>query len=306
MLEELVDERFVSTKRGSLASDLEKAGIELGLQVTPFQHLSSASLFVSNDPLILHFASYGQLQTYDHWVLFLGMDEGKAKIVDSEVGELKMDLSEVMLRWDGIALAVHLDESPISNFAKAESVCIASWLTLFFSAGYLAYVLRNKFNRKLPIYCVIFLIFLTTSQIWNFNTYLFNRKSLQFANLSHDSKRFELVTDEEVPTFFARGNAGSKRGIVLLDARMSDDFARGHHPNSINVPVDTNQNEMREILNGIDRSNTVVIYCLSNRCEFDRIVAGKVSAEGFNDVRIYEPGWYGLVEKFEHINRRGK
>ena len=109
---ELVDTRFVGSRKGSTISELIAAAEFLGVNATPLHHLSEISLYNAVDPLILHFASYGQLEVYDHWVLFLGIEEDQAVILDAASGEFLVPVSEVLLRWDGIAIAIHAESRP--------------------------------------------------------------------------------------------------------------------------------------------------------------------------------------------------
>jgi hypothetical protein len=130
--ESLVDSRFVGSRKGSSASELIAAGEELGVNVTAHWHLGASSLRTTESPLVLHFCSYGQLETYDHWVLFLGIKDGKAIVQDSGSSSA-MSISEVLLRWDGVALSVQNKGQEPTMFSRNETSSFIPWVVLFAS-----------------------------------------------------------------------------------------------------------------------------------------------------------------------------
>jgi hypothetical protein len=83
---ELLTGEYVSSFAGSTTRDLLRAIEKLGCSGKPYQCLSSRSLEGSNYPMILHVSGRGALGTYQHWVLFLGLDSGSAIIQDGEGG----------------------------------------------------------------------------------------------------------------------------------------------------------------------------------------------------------------------------
>ena len=78
-------------------------------------------------------------------------------------------------------------------------------------------------------------------------------------------------------------------------------FKRGTIPNSINIPVDTNQQTVKSLVQSVHRNKTLVIFCQSDRCLYDDIIASKLSGEGFSDIKIYQPGWLGWQVHVESI-----
>ena len=64
------------------------------------------------------------------------------------------------------------------------------------------------------------------------------------------------VSAEEV-----KNNIDKKSRFFLLDVRTEAEYARGHIPGSINIPLDDITNSVEQFL--IDKSIPVYVYCLS-------------------------------------------
>jgi rhodanese-related sulfurtransferase len=126
-----------------------------------------------------------------------------------------------------------------------------------------------------------------------------NRSTLLYAVSSHGPSRFEQVSKAELEIILLEDQLKRKSEpeTLLVDARFSADFARGTIPRAVNIPVDSSLNDIRSYFSNIDRETKIVVFCLSNRCAFDRQVAVKIAGEGFENVMIFEEGWYGWDDR---------
>jgi rhodanese-related sulfurtransferase/DNA-binding transcriptional ArsR family regulator len=82
----------------------------------------------------------------------------------------------------------------------------------------------------------------------------------------------------------------AKEGVVtVLDVRPSDEFAAGHIPEAINIPL----GELARRLKEIPRSWEVVAYCRGPYCVFSFEAVAKLRELGFKALRLEDgyPEW---------------
>lgn len=292
---ELLEPEYVSSHRGSTAEDLIRAGEVLGLRVTAWRNLGIASLRDAREPLILHCNSYGQLVQWDHWVTFLGFREGRMVIFGYGHQPMELDPCEVLMRWDGMALAVHRDAERKAGFARAESRGYVAWLALL--AGVLAVA---GFLRVLGVpagvgFALLTVTGLLVSQVLDPYSLLRNREPLEHCLILHGPRAMPEVTTEELERLVSRPDPADR--WLLVDARYADALQWGTIPGAINLPVDMGWSELRKATAGIDRQTMVVVFCQSAGCSFDRAVGQRLRAEGFTDVHCYSPGYAGWKDR---------
>jgi len=75
----------------------------------------------------------------------------------------------------------------------------------------------------------------------------------------------------------------------VLDVRSEQEFAAGHLPGAINIPV----NELRRRLNELPRSQQVVAYCRGAYCVFSYEAVAQLRSRGFEAYRLEDgyPEW---------------
>lgn len=111
---------------------------------------------------------------------------------------------------------------------------------------------------------------------------------------------FLILTGDE--TWAAHENA-----VLFLDARIPFDFARGHIPGSINLPLKSPDFEKRfgDFMVGPKSSPSmpVVVYC-SGCCSTDALfLALRLKEAGFKDVRHYKDGFPGWARAERPVSR---
>jgi len=78
----------------------------------------------------------------------------------------------------------------------------------------------------------------------------------------------------------------SRRGLVtVLDVRPADEFAAGHVPGAVNIPLA----ELERRLSELDPSHQIVAYCRSSYCVLSFEAVSLLRTRGF-DVRRMEEG----------------
>ena len=78
---------------------------------------------------------------------------------------------------------------------------------------------------------------------------------------------------------------------VVIDARATDTFQRGHIANAINIPTEMSEENLGFIIGHIKKSSKIIVYCQNEKCPYARIIAAYFIHEGFLDICIYKGGW---------------
>ena len=99
---------------------------------------------------------------------------------------------------------------------------------------------------------------------------------------------YTQISQEEAKEMMTRDD-----GHIIVDVRRDDEFAEGHIPGAICIPVESIEDEMPEELP--DKEQIILIYCRSGRRS--KVAAAKLGAMGYSN--IYEFGgildWTGEV-----------
>ena len=93
----------------------------------------------------------------------------------------------------------------------------------------------------------------------------------------------EPLTRDELIARQAHGD------VLVLDVRPADEFAAGHIPGALSIPLD----ELDEQLGRLPRDVTVVAYCRGPYCVLAPLAVEKLRAAGFDSRRLAEglPEW---------------
>jgi len=92
----------------------------------------------------------------------------------------------------------------------------------------------------------------------------------------------------------ARHEAGQS---LFLDARRTENFARGHIAGAQNIPADEFDQRFVEMANWLPKEAEVVIYCDGKSCGSSRQVADKLGPMGYERVSIFRDGWAGWKDR---------
>lgn len=86
----------------------------------------------------------------------------------------------------------------------------------------------------------------------------------------------------------------SQKGI-LLDARSSEDYERGHIKGALNIPGLEAENHFEELFS-IPRDTLVLIYCDNAECHLGHMLADFMSVLEFKNIYIFDGGWDEWVQ----------
>jgi rhodanese-related sulfurtransferase/DNA-binding transcriptional ArsR family regulator len=83
-----------------------------------------------------------------------------------------------------------------------------------------------------------------------------------------------------------------KEAVIVLDVRPGDEYAAGHIPGAVSLPIA----ELEQHLSELSRNREIVTYCRGPYCLFSRKAVEKLRAHGFRALRM-EHGvvdWHAL------------
>ena len=88
------------------------------------------------------------------------------------------------------------------------------------------------------------------------------------------------------------------KGAVFVDSRSREDYAAGHIPGALSLPLAEWKNEEKtpsgETLSDIlsfPRNQVLVVYCEGGDCQTSVSLAKLIHDSGFVDIRILSGGW---------------
>jgi rhodanese-related sulfurtransferase len=298
-IETLIVPKYVSTTGGSTAQDLCTASRDIGLFAEAVGNLSENSLRSSPNMMLLHTRSAGS-RNYDHWILYLGMSNGKPVIYDPPHAPEAKAVREIAEVWDGTAVVI--SDSPVaigllkrSDFRTfvGVSIVVLTALTLVRVeqkrskdiGGGGAYTLRRtglEFGGMLAGSLVVGLLINMYAE----------------SGLLADPTGASALVDAYGTSFAEKIDAKGLHDIVtrhdetiIIDARMDADYAWGHVPGALNLPVNCTESELETSLSGVPNMRRIIVYCQSSGCPFADSIASRLIARGYKNLVLFPGGW---------------
>lgn len=291
--ENLVSKDYVGSALGSSSSELMLAARRNGVTPINVARYSYINLMYSTEPVLLHMRSSGQNVEFDHWVTFLGVSNGSARIFDPSYGYEEVGFPELVANWSGSCIIIS-DEKPERHTASGFSADIL--ILIFVLAVILLFVRNTMFwmgkekeylPARLQITCLALAIGLTATLFHALSPVGVFHGPAAIAEVSrrYASLEFAEVDKADMKTL----SATSK--IIVVDARLANDFHHSHIENAINIPITTSLTQRKVALKGIPRQRPIIVYCQSRNCKFSDEIAQFLSFNGFENVSIYRNGF---------------
>ncbi len=292
--EDLLDNKYVGSFYGSTAAELKQAIVDSGGYCEAMEGLTASALRNSSFPIILHVRRPGLKTDYAHWILYLGVQQDKARIVDPPNSVELLPFAELLSLWDGTGLVV--SKSPISTWWIQGSAWFESIVLLLLIGAVLGgfrialdqFRMANHRLRCLYVLPALILIgfcaALITHSIHD-EGLLANRAAVGQIVLQHFEPELPSVTYQEIKSL------AHDPDVVFLDARFPEGYQMGHLPRAVNLPVYAGLVERSEILAKINPRARVIVYCQSEKCSWGEIIAADLMFRGYTNVELY-PGGY--------------
>lgn len=293
---------YISSWAGSSLSDLSQAAMDQGLNAEPMGRMTCAMLRFIHCPVILHVKNDLAIdKEYNHWILFTGAEDGKARIYDGVRLVELVDFTDLAARWDGVGLLV--DKAPIttsflwlvvaSQFVFCAGACAAVialllWLQhrwtskprwASWSGGW------RRSTHDLAMLVVLAFVLGAGFRWVHAGGFLSHTPSIAALQDMHLGGFLSKVKVEDIPKLMQAD------GITIVDARSPQDFTAGHLENAINIPPNSSQEQCEKALADVSASNRILLYCQSNGCPYSEIVARKLIALGHSNILYFRDGW---------------
>jgi len=96
-----------------------------------------------------------------------------------------------------------------------------------------------------------------------------------------------FITLAEAEDLFSRG----QEAAVFIDSRRRDDFAAGHIPGSLSIPLEDHKKGVPDGTLAYPSNQILIVYCEGGDCQTSTAVAKLIREKGFQDIRIFSGGW---------------
>jgi rhodanese-related sulfurtransferase len=297
---ELVKPEYIGSGQGSTMAELSKAARDYGLFAGVAARLTTRGLSQCPYPAILHVKADLYHPTYDHYELFLGTEDGRAKLFNPPEPPRLVPFRDLAPRWDGYALALSDKPFEIDAIFGPDR----QRLLMYGALGALAVVALHLVISRIPL-----------RQGPRPRRRQLGLSGAQAAALGaaaliagvvyHVAGREGLVANAQATASFQKAYLGGfipKIGVrqvrraletdtVLIDARYAEDFQTGHLTGAISLPIDANEAKWRKTMAPIPPKASIIVYCQSAGCKFAERVAGKLVEDGYSDVSVFKGGW---------------
>jgi len=305
---ELFTPEFVGSFQGSSNTELIKAAGKYGLHGKTYSGLTWQELQASKSPMILHFRSTYADTKFNHWVAYLGVDGGKARIIDLPHRLTTIPFAELLAKWDGTA--IEISQEPIKNDILAASYmnylttilfllgvlvvlkcCVWSPQKEAFSAPTLLQKCKLGIIQStvlLGILCVSGILYHALSPVG----FLKNPSAV-----AEVTRRYYSVDIPEID-MIEMDRIVEERTIPLYDARYVRDYNHGTIPGAKNMSINSSLTERQEILGSTSKSQRIVVFCQSSGCGYADEVAQFLKFNGYENVVIYRGGYREWNQKY--------
>ncbi|HYH67832.1 MAG TPA: rhodanese-like domain-containing protein [Urbifossiella sp.] len=282
------DAAYLSSPTGSTGADLCRAITDQGYTAQPLSDLSAQSLLALNQPAILHFRTVGSTD-YEHWVTFLGFEDGKFKVYDPPKSVVHLTEAELLSLWDGYAVVVSKDGMGALSRTGIRVPHVRLLLTAFLALVASAVLTRRGLSTGwavyilLPAICVgltAVQLALPGSPVWNSDTV-----RLCVPQSPRYKAHPEIATAADLAEF-ARANP-----CVLVDARPDHAYRLQRVPGAVSLPIGSSLAVYRALLDQHPADTTFVVFCQSKGCTWAEHVATGLRTFGVERVYVYRGGY---------------
>ena len=277
---------FVPQAAGSSPEDLVRLIESAGGRAWPMQNMSKLDLFCLGQPVIANVRSSLASPSYDHWVCVYASG-GQLIVLDGYAAPVEQSTAEFLALWSGYGIVVAHRDSPFRPW-MAWCPRLAIWLVIG-ALGVFVYLHRTTPVGKpgrygLAISASVLGVALVGG--WAYGPGLhWNRATRHAIAPWSEETRFPLAPMNDMIA------AGQSPDMILISAQPADDYQQGHYPGALNIPFYIAPWRLADVLHGLDRDDPIVTYCWSEHCEWDRILATKLAAQGFTNIRTGAVGY---------------
>jgi rhodanese-related sulfurtransferase len=295
---ELVKPEYLGSRKGSSFEELKQASEDFGLNAISISRLIPDDLRTISKPAILHVKSGPDKKDYDHFVLYLGQKNGKARIFDPPAELSLVEFSSLAPKWDGNALVI--SSEPVT----ANSMSGSSKKRLFFYLVVIGIIIASLYclKRRVPIaksprlrlglsieQAISFaMIAVLVGFLFNYfygGGFFSNAAAVEGIQKAYAGSFIPKITSDKMQTLVGHSNT------VIIDARLERDYKSGHIEDAISLPINCSDELYAETVSSLTKDKKIILYCQSAGCQFAEKIALRLKADGFEDMAIFKGGW---------------
>jgi rhodanese-related sulfurtransferase len=303
---ELVKPGYFGSQGGSTLAELRRGAVDYGLHAEVMSRLSTRALRGCPYTAVLHVKPHAEAREYNHYELFMGTEDSKAKMFNPPEAPRLVSFQELAGTWDGAALLLSAQPLNVDKVLTADR----QRLLLCGIIGVLA-LLGLHVGRLIWTNLVGALSRWRTMKLTLAQCTLLGLVAFVFALVYHLANSEALLANTTATasvqkayagSFIPRISAGRTRRLlgadtVFIDARLASDYKAGHLDRAINLPIDANDALWKNRVASIPRGKRIVIYCQSDICRFAEAVSLRLMRDGFSGISIYRGGWNDWVAR---------
>jgi rhodanese-related sulfurtransferase len=301
-LSDLVNTKYIGSIEGSSISELTQAAADYGVKCKTLSHMNCGLLSDVHSPTILHAkASFGS-EGYSHWILFMGIEDGKARIYDGNGPAQIIEFTDLAPRWDGIGLILSNKPNDTTSllFDSIEPYLLFCALVMAI-VGLLSVIERRLFlsarwDRSITAKIVIgtaqagALLLLSILSWYGYsyiNTagFLESDTAIKAIEVAHTETFLPKLKVTQISSLVANNE------VTLIDARLVADYDTGHIKGAINLPPNLSNAEIYDRIKGLSKRRQLTVYCQSRGCPFAIRMAARLKDIGYSNLSILEGGW---------------
>jgi len=296
---QLIKPDYIDSAQGSSLSGLMQAAKDYGIYAEPMAKLNIEVLRNCPYPVILHVKKEGYSKKYDHYQLFLGIEDDKIRLFDPPNPVEVIPYYELAPLWDGTGLIVSAEPINLAKifaparkrFAIFAAIIIATIVIVKIAGKYLSRKVGNINKPVLMTFSVaqsagLVIVALLIGVVYHFAN---DEGFLAHAGATESVVKTNLASF--IPKVSAKDIKSVSGSAVIIDARQTPDYDAGHIDGAINIPTTLCAAGRTAKLAEVAKNSRLIIYCQSAGCPYAEKVAANLMEDGFNNLAIYKGGW---------------
>lgn len=297
--------RYVSHRDGSDLNDLESAAKSMGLATKIFRSNSVDGLIGIGQPTLVQLSDQRNNEGR-HWFAVLGQESGKISVFENVLGQRLIDRDEFAVAWDGGGMIVAHDQTTADRAVLG--LRLFEWFQRFSfaAAAVLGLMLVHAIIQRLNLdvrkaraclLAVIGMVCLGVPTGFAFSTSWKHRTSNLLAGRRCWKTAADWQQDDKAATLKFVRSLEELTNPTIVDCRLTADYRRGHIPNAINLPLQTDRIAWQPVIEKSRTGSPVILYCQSAQCRWAEIAAGRLACLGIESA-IYSGGY----QRFQEMN----
>lgn len=294
----LVKPEYLGSSKGSSLDELKQAAEDLGFSTLSLSRLTPDDLGGFTSPAILHVKSGYDQKEYNHFMLYLGIKNGRAEILNPPSELTRMPLADLAPLWDGNTLVVSSEALTIQNVTAASRKRLVSYAGLAVLGVASVHGFKRLISRSLsrPLRLglsvgqaaglVLISVFfgLLVHYLYG-GGYFAQPSAVAGIQQAYAGSFIPKVSPSKMRTIVTRNHA------VIVDSRLQRDYEAGHIENAVSLPVNCSDAAYQQVVSGLSKDRAIVLYCQSAGCPFAERIALRLKEDGFTNLTILEGGW---------------